>query len=319
MLSFIVKTQNTPNLKSVLDALSIAPTERDAALERIAESIGAVRNEIRETKESAQQCVTHTERSVEVGEQTKAVAQESKEIGRTATDIAREIRNQGTQDSSNQLLSYAAVAARGTVASSVHNTQSLKTSTAQILRKVIVNIRDPVTIQSLRAMNPRNLKAHVERAIKTVTNSDMVALRQFADDWSVGGRLPRQQTQNGRTESLPSPPACLVSTIAVCYDVLPRRTQHTRALFSTFPSLMLTTSSRQATCSQIEAPMQRTSSIMPCGASRKMGCATTPFLACPWTKAPKLLQNIEPGRLAGLHSSKCSRRKRWSVLIRATT
>lgn len=210
MLSFIVKTQNTPDLKSVLDALSIARTERDAALERMAESIGAVRNEICKTKESVQQCTTHTERYVEIGEQTKIIAQETREITRTVMDIAREIRNQGIQDSSSQLLSYAAVAARGTVASSVHNTQSLKTSTAQILREAIVNIRDPVTIQSLRAMNPRNLKAHVERAIeqsenehvanikvmssnqlksgdlsiKTATNSDTEALRQFADDWT---------------------------------------------------------------------------------------------------------------------------------------
>jgi hypothetical protein len=76
--------------------------------------------------------------------------------------------------------------------------------------EIIVNIRDPLTIQSLRAMNPRNLKAHVERAIeqsgnenianvkvvssnqlksgdlsiKTATSNEVEALRQFADDWA---------------------------------------------------------------------------------------------------------------------------------------
>ena len=74
--------------------------------------------------------------------------------------------------------------------------------------EVIMNIGDPLTIQSLRAMNPNNLKLHVQRAIeqsgneniasvkivsfdqlksgdiiiKTATNSEVKALRQFADD-----------------------------------------------------------------------------------------------------------------------------------------
>jgi hypothetical protein len=79
-----------------------------------------------------------------------------------------------------------------------------------------VNIRDSFTIQSLRAMNPRNLKAHVERAIeqsgnenitnikivssnqlksgdlsiKTANSNEVEALQQFADDWvhRIGNR-----------------------------------------------------------------------------------------------------------------------------------
>jgi hypothetical protein len=73
-----------------------------------------------------------------------------------------------------------------------------------------MNIRDPLTIQSPRAINPRNLKLHVQRAIeqsgnkniasvkivssnqlksgdlsiKTASSSDVEALRQFADDWA---------------------------------------------------------------------------------------------------------------------------------------
>ncbi|OHE90236.1 zinc knuckle [Colletotrichum orchidophilum] len=90
------------------------------------------------------------------------------------------------------------------------------------MREVIVNIRDPITIASIRAMNPRNLKVHVDRAIehsnnehirklktvsanqlksgdlsiKTATATDMEALRQFAEDWEhrigngAAGRIP---------------------------------------------------------------------------------------------------------------------------------
>ena len=73
----------------------------------------------------------------------------------------------------------------------------------------MVNIRNPLTIGNLRAMNPRNLKAHVDRtieqsgnehiasikvassnqlksgdlSIKTTTTAECEALREFAEDW----------------------------------------------------------------------------------------------------------------------------------------
>jgi hypothetical protein len=73
-----------------------------------------------------------------------------------------------------------------------------------------MNIRDPLTVQSLRAINPSNLKMHVQRAIeqsgnenivnvkivssnqlksgdlsiKTASSREVEALRQFADDWA---------------------------------------------------------------------------------------------------------------------------------------
>jgi hypothetical protein len=107
-------------------------------------------------------------------------------------------------------MSYAAVAAQGVLAAGTYNAQSVKMPPVQTLREIIVNIRSPHTIQSLRAMNPRSLKAHVEQAIaqsenehitnvktmstnqlksgdlsiKSTTNSEMQALRQFTDDWA---------------------------------------------------------------------------------------------------------------------------------------
>jgi hypothetical protein len=75
-----------------------------------------------------------------------------------------------------------------------------------------VNIRDPITVANLRAISPRNLKAHVDRAIeqsnnehvkkvkavlvnqlksgdlsiRTATAYDVESLRQFAGDWVEG-------------------------------------------------------------------------------------------------------------------------------------
>ncbi|UQC79236.1 uncharacterized protein CLUP02_04715 [Colletotrichum lupini] len=91
----------------------------------------------------------------------------------------------------------------------MHNPCNQRASQTQILREIIVNIRDPITIASIGAMNPRSLKAHVDRAIeqssnehirklktvsanqlksgdlsvKTATTKDIEALRQFAKDW----------------------------------------------------------------------------------------------------------------------------------------
>ena len=84
-----------------------------------------------------------------------------------------------------------------------------RTLFVQAQREIIVNIRDPITIANLRAMNPRSLKAHIDRAIeqsnnehlakikiassnqlksgdlsiKATTSAEMEALQQFAEDW----------------------------------------------------------------------------------------------------------------------------------------
>lgn len=102
----------------------------------------------------------------------------------------------------------------------MHNIQYQRPKRAQTQREVIVNIRDPQTVANLGAMNTRNLKAHVDRAveqsnnghikgtkvlstnqlksgdlsIKTATTQDMETLRQFAQDWThrIGNRTSVQ-------------------------------------------------------------------------------------------------------------------------------
>ncbi|KZL88312.1 hypothetical protein CI238_12855 [Colletotrichum incanum] len=74
------------------------------------------------------------------------------------------------------------VAARGGLIASMHNPQNQRPSQVQTLREVIVNIRDPTTIASIRAMNPRNLKAHVDRAIKQSSNKHIRKLKTVSDN-----------------------------------------------------------------------------------------------------------------------------------------
>jgi hypothetical protein len=135
---------------------------------------------------------------------------EGTEVGRNIMDMTRDIKNRRIQEQAMGQVSYAAAAARNLPQAGTYNTQVPKTPSAQIQREVIVHIKDPLTVQSLRAMSPGNLKAHAERAIeqsanenimhvkivsanqlksgdlsiKTAVSSEAEALRQFAEDWT---------------------------------------------------------------------------------------------------------------------------------------
>ncbi|KAI3326469.1 hypothetical protein HD806DRAFT_532101 [Xylariaceae sp. AK1471] len=110
------------------------------------------------------------QKGVKNGNEAKVAAREATEVGRTVTAIVREIKNNGTQNRIAPMPSYAAMASRG-LATTMHNTQSFATTPEQIQREIIVNIIDPFTIAHLRAMNPRSLKAHIDRAMSTQRTS----------------------------------------------------------------------------------------------------------------------------------------------------
>ena len=63
-------------------------------------------------------------------------------------------------------MSYAATVASGILLAGPHSTQGLKAPFAQTQREVIWKIRDPPTVQILRAVNLHNVKVYVGRAIK---------------------------------------------------------------------------------------------------------------------------------------------------------
>ena len=209
-LTFVLKTQHTPDLSTICDALRIAQTEAKSTAENTAQALDEIKDELRNTAETVQRSATNIQQNINTGEEARAAAKEATEVGRATLEMTREIKNKSSQGQANGPTTYAAAAARGLPIAATYNTQSLKAPSLQTQREVIVNIRDPLTIQSLRAMNPRNLKVHVERAIeqsgneniasvkivssnqlksgdlsiKTATSSEVEALRQFADDWA---------------------------------------------------------------------------------------------------------------------------------------
>jgi hypothetical protein len=148
-------------------------------------------------------------RSIKIGEETKTAAREATEGSKMVVDMVKELEDKAPPVRTQGHMSYAAVAANGVLASRTPDAHRVKAAFLQAQREVIVSIRNPLTISKLRAMNPRNLKSHIERALeqshnehiahvkimssnrlksgdlglRTATTSETKALRQFADDW----------------------------------------------------------------------------------------------------------------------------------------
>jgi hypothetical protein len=112
-----------------------------------------------------------------MAEEVRAAAKDATEVSRATLEVAREIRNKRLQEQANGPMSYAAAAARGILLAATYNAQSVQQPSAQTQREVIMNIRDPLTVQSLRAMNPSNLKIHVQRAIEQSGNRNIANVK----------------------------------------------------------------------------------------------------------------------------------------------
>ncbi|KAK0258108.1 hypothetical protein LTR35_018188, partial [Friedmanniomyces endolithicus] len=178
-------------------------TETRTAEKEPTQALSKIREDMKSNTSTA-------DRSIAAIEEVKTLVREAAERGKTAAGMLRDIKNKGPQLGGSTALSYVAVAASGTIAPNIHNRQSVQTTSTQTQREVTVNIRNRLTIQSLRAMNPRNLIAHVERAIqssgnehimnvevmssnqlksgdlsiRTISNSEAQTLRSHADDWA---------------------------------------------------------------------------------------------------------------------------------------
>merc|ERR1711881_523674 len=102
----------------------------------------------------------NVQKGIAAGETATVAATEAAEVSKTVAAMARDIKNRGTQQQTGGPMSYAAAAAHGALAASTYSTQNVRIASAPVQREIIVNIRNAQTIQSLRAMNPRAMKAH---------------------------------------------------------------------------------------------------------------------------------------------------------------
>ncbi|OAQ61321.1 reverse transcriptase [Purpureocillium lilacinum] len=186
-----------------------AQHETKTAAQNTIKAISDIRDELQNAKKISQQTITTIQDNANVALATGATAKEAVEIGKATYKMVKDMKPGATPSQSNMAQTYASIVARGGLAASMHNPVNHRASPVQAQREIIVNIRDPVTITNIRAMSPRSLKAHVDRAIeqsnnehinkikavssnqlksgdlsiKTVTSAETEALRQFAEDW----------------------------------------------------------------------------------------------------------------------------------------
>jgi hypothetical protein len=189
-------------MSSVFDKIKTIHTEVTRNADGTGKELATMREELKSLTENVQ-------KGVKAGQEATAAAKEAAEVGKTVAGMTRDIKNKGIQHQAVTPMSYAAAAAHGAMAASTYSTQNVRIAPAPVQREIIVNIRNPHIIQTLRAMNPRTMKAHVDIAIaqsenehvakitimsanqlksgdlsiRTATNSEMQTLRQFTDDW----------------------------------------------------------------------------------------------------------------------------------------
>ncbi|KAI1315997.1 hypothetical protein F5Y16DRAFT_414742 [Xylariaceae sp. FL0255] len=196
VLSLVAKTQTMPDVRSIQDALNTIQLEARTTANIASVAIDEMRDDMENMNAKL---LKDLQESVKAGNEAKTAASEATEVGRTVMAIVREMKSNVTQNRAAATPTYAAMASKG-LATSIHNTQHLKTTPKQTQREIIVNIKDSLTIANLRAMNPRNLKAHIDHAIeqilssnqlrsgdlsiKTATTREMETLKQFTGDWT---------------------------------------------------------------------------------------------------------------------------------------
>ena len=201
-LTYILKTQNIPDMTTIRDALNMAQTEAKTTANNLTQALSEIKNDLKNTTEIVQQSAANIQLNANTAEEARAAAKEATEVGKATMEITREIRNKKPQEQVNRPMTYAAAVASDITMASMYNTQSLKTPFAQTQREVILNIRDPLTVQSLRAMNPQNLKAHVERAIEQSKNENIAKVRVVSSNQLKSGDLSIKTTSSMEVEAL---------------------------------------------------------------------------------------------------------------------
>ncbi|PPJ61057.1 hypothetical protein CBER1_07390 [Cercospora berteroae] len=193
--SFVAKAQNIPDMTAIHGALREMREDAKAMKEETSQRLETLKKELRGTN-------TQIERIAAVGEETKGAAKEAMEVGKVGVAIMRDVKNTNLQNNKSAPMSYAAAVASGTLASSMHVPYNTQTASTQSQREIIVNIRNPVTIERLRAMNPRHLKSHVDRALEQSTNQQIAEIKIMSANQLKSGDLVVRTASVSETQIL---------------------------------------------------------------------------------------------------------------------
>lgn len=197
-MSLTTKIHHTSDVYTVCDKLEVMQGASDTARSGTTETLDSMNQELSNIEDIAQQAVITGEAARTAAKEATEVA----EVAKVAVGIVREIKTKAPAEGTTPPLSYATVAASGTLASGIHNMQNTRIMPAQAQREVIVNIRNPHTIANLRAMNPSSLKAHVERAIAQSGNERIKEIKIMSANQLKSGDLSIKTTSSIETQNL---------------------------------------------------------------------------------------------------------------------
>ncbi|PSN59076.1 hypothetical protein BS50DRAFT_660912 [Corynespora cassiicola Philippines] len=117
-----------------------------------------LKTELKNTTDTVHAIVTSIQQNMGAGEEARIATKEA-------------VENSGSQ--TGGAVSYAAMAARGATLAGTPNTQVPRMPPMQTQREVVVTIRDPSTVRSLRAMNQGNLNARNTTRIKVLSSNQL--------------------------------------------------------------------------------------------------------------------------------------------------
>lgn len=168
--TLVHKVQRISDVTVVREALGIMQIQSQTAARETAMALENIKAEIKSNTERIQ-------KSIAIGEAATTAAKHATDVSKIVAGMVRDIKNNGAQINVGLPMSYAAAAAGDTLASSMHNAPLAKPSSTQTQREVVVNIRNVLTVQNLRAMNLRNLKSYVERAVEQSGNENIISTK----------------------------------------------------------------------------------------------------------------------------------------------
>ncbi|KAL1581997.1 hypothetical protein WHR41_09300 [Cladosporium halotolerans] len=177
------------------DALNIMQIEAKDKAKETANVIETVKVKLRNN-------AAEIKRSIKIGEETRVAAREATERSKTVVDMVKEVKDKAPLSRTHGHLSYAAVAANGALASGTPSAHAVKAVSLQAQREVIVSIRNPLTISKLRAMNPRNLKSHIERALEQSQNEHIAHAKIMSSNQLKSGDLSLRTATTSETQAL---------------------------------------------------------------------------------------------------------------------
>jgi hypothetical protein len=116
-------------------------------------------------------------------------------------DMVKELKDKAPPVRTHEHVSHAAVAANGVLASRTPSAHGVKAVSLQAQREVIVSIRNPLTISKLRAVNPCNLKSHMERALEQSQNEHIAHVKNMSSNQLESGDLSLRTATTSDTGS----------------------------------------------------------------------------------------------------------------------